>query len=128
MVKESGRHPGEVGSPHSRKVTSATMLLLFNNFTTISHFSIIHDQKPLFNIFALSTSLTSSSLTSPSLTSLTSPFYQLKDEVCSPGGVTINAIYSLEKAGVRAAMMDAVDACIARNYELAKLIDMDNVK
>lgn len=53
---------------------------------------------------------------------------ELKDEVCSPGGVTINAIYSLEKAGVRAAMMDAVDACIARNYELAKLIDMDNVK
>jgi len=50
--------------------------------------------------------------------------YKLKDEVCSPGGVTIDAIYSLEKAGVRAAMMDAVDACIARNYELAKLVDM----
>ena len=123
MVKESGRHPGEVGSPHSRTVTFTAMQLLFNNFTTISHFSIFNDQKPLYKIFSLSTFLTS-----PSLTSLTSPFYQLKDEVCSPGGVTINAIYSLEKAGVRAAMMDAVDACIARNYELAKLIDMDNVK
>ena len=52
-------------------------------------------------------------------TSTSSP--QLKDEVCSPGGVTIDAIYSMEKAGVRAAMMDAVDACIRRNYELARL-------
>ena len=51
---------------------------------------------------------------------LTHLFPQLKDEVCSPGGVTINAIYSMEKAGVRAAMMDAVDACVKRNYELAR--------
>ena len=51
---------------------------------------------------------------------LTPLFPQLKDEVCSPGGVTINAIYSMEKAGVRAAMMDAVDACVKRNYELAR--------
>lgn len=32
----------------------------------------------------------------------------LKDKVCSPGGTTIEAIYALEKAGFRAALMEAV--------------------
>lgn len=35
----------------------------------------------------------------------------LKDAVASPGGTTIEAIYALEKAGLRGAVMDAVDAC-----------------
>lgn len=45
---------------------------------------------------------------------------QLKDEVCSPGGSTIRGVYELEKAGVRAALMDAIEACTKRSEELGK--------
>lgn len=37
---------------------------------------------------------------------------QLKDEVCSPGGTTIRAVAALEKGGMRAAVMDAIRACV----------------
>ncbi len=42
----------------------------------------------------------------------------LKDQVCSPGGTTINGLYRLEKSGVRAALIDAVSAAVARSKEL----------
>ena len=43
----------------------------------------------------------------------------LKDAVCSPGGTTIEAVYALEKAGLRGAVMDAVDACARRAAQMA---------
>lgn len=43
----------------------------------------------------------------------------LKDTACSPGGTTIEAVYALEKAGFRGAIMDAVDACARRASEIA---------
>nr|XP_018909946.1 PREDICTED: uncharacterized protein LOC109039069 [Bemisia tabaci] len=43
---------------------------------------------------------------------------QLKDQVCSPGGTTIAAVYALEKAGVRGGMMDTINAAVARSKEM----------
>lgn len=37
---------------------------------------------------------------------------ELKDMVCSPGGTTIEAVKVLEEKGFRAAVMDAVEACV----------------
>lgn len=43
----------------------------------------------------------------------------LKDHVASPGGTTIAGIHALERGGVRAALMDAVQAATERSAELA---------
>lgn len=40
---------------------------------------------------------------------------ELKDMVCSPGGTTIQAVKVLEEKGLRAAVMDAMDACIEKS-------------
>ncbi|MDD3398623.1 MAG: pyrroline-5-carboxylate reductase [Candidatus Methanomethylophilaceae archaeon] len=45
---------------------------------------------------------------------------RLKDMVCSPGGTTIAAMQVLEEAGVRAALMGAVQASAEKSKELGK--------
>ncbi len=42
----------------------------------------------------------------------------LKDMVCSPGGTTIEAVQVLEDMGFRAAVMDAVEACVEKAKSL----------
>ncbi len=44
---------------------------------------------------------------------------QLRESVTSPGGTTIAAIRELEQAGVRAALLNAVQAAMTRAQELA---------
>ena len=43
---------------------------------------------------------------------------ELKDMVCSPGGTTIDAVKVLEEMGFRAAVMDAVEACIEKSKNI----------
>lgn len=45
---------------------------------------------------------------------------QLKDEVCSPGGSTIQGVRALEEHGFRAAAIDAVIKAYEKNVELGK--------
>ncbi len=42
----------------------------------------------------------------------------LKDMVCSPGGTTIEAVKVLEEKGFRAAVMDAVEACVEKSKNM----------
>jgi pyrroline-5-carboxylate reductase len=44
----------------------------------------------------------------------------LKDMVTSPAGTTIAGLHSLERGGVRGALMDAVEAATRRSHELGK--------
>ncbi len=43
---------------------------------------------------------------------------RLKDEVCSPGGTTIEAVAKLEEYGLRNAVIKAVDACVDKANQL----------
>lgn len=43
---------------------------------------------------------------------------ELKDMVCSPGGTTIEGVKILEEKGFRAAVIDAVEACVNKSKNL----------
>lgn len=45
---------------------------------------------------------------------------ELRDQVTSPGGTTIAGIHAMESGGIRAALMDAVMAALAKSDEMSK--------
>ncbi len=46
------------------------------------------------------------------------PLMQLRDEVCSPGGLTIAGVNQLDRAGLPGLLVDAVLAADARGREM----------
>lgn len=44
----------------------------------------------------------------------------LKDDVCSPAGSTIQAVYHLEKCGLRASLMEAVMAATLKSKQTGR--------
>ncbi|WP_373737108.1 pyrroline-5-carboxylate reductase family protein [Jeotgalibaca porci] len=42
----------------------------------------------------------------------------LKDAVCSPGGTTIEMVVKAEEAGLRNAVIQAVEAAVAKSIEM----------
>jgi len=50
---------------------------------------------------------------------------QLKDDVSSPAGSTITAIHCLEKNGLRAALIDAIEAATLRCKEIKPMSEID---
>lgn len=45
---------------------------------------------------------------------------ELKDEVCTPGGATIEAVAELEKKGFRSAVLSAMEKCTEKTIALSK--------
>lgn len=45
---------------------------------------------------------------------------QLKDNVCSPGGTTIEAVVSLEASGFRSSIMEAIKVCSQKSKSMKK--------
>jgi pyrroline-5-carboxylate reductase len=46
---------------------------------------------------------------------------ELKDQVCSPAGTTIEAVRALEKSGFRSSVIEAMDECTKKARDLGKL-------
>ena len=44
----------------------------------------------------------------------------LCDQVCSPGGTTIEGIHTLKRLGFESAVQQAIDAIIEKDHKLAK--------
>ncbi|SBT37234.1 pyrroline-5-carboxylate reductase, putative [Plasmodium ovale wallikeri] len=48
------------------------------------------------------------------------PVQQLKDNICSPGGITAMGLFTLEKNGFKYGIIDAVDAAVQKSKAMGK--------